>query len=511
MLEKDAKASIPLFYRNLMKFVRNNPQTEAIEAHLETLARSATLAAFDSFDADTRSTGHRAYDTIIEDIFTGVIRAISRETLLTQTLEALWSQKTSQSTQCFFVLETVQDTVPGATPDIKAITQKGLNEHLWSNFVAEIRPRLGESLFLQDVLLSGNSVPLWLSIYIPKYDGAFDLLVKARQRNVIPPQGYWISALALKSNQAGHPNRALIALYENRGDEVTPRLPSGANQEWRVLHFLGIAYQVLQHQLANVAEEVHSQRQKLLSILAPGILHHEIGNQIDNMRGLLAMLQTLAQRLNNQYHEEDTERLLTNLVVLQAETNKLSEIADAFNNMERRRPREKVYLETILQEIKRLTYHRLGKVGAWLQWEPAPMPYALETDPALLLHLILNIVINALNAFEEDDYKNGRVLALCTENPNRTDMLRMTVMNNGPEIPSILFERIFEKGFTTRRGGHGHGLYICRLIAVALGGAIRVVPRVELPTAWTVGLQIDLPLVAEREHDLIGERRTGKS
>ncbi|MBI3246730.1 MAG: sensor histidine kinase [Deltaproteobacteria bacterium] len=510
----DQEVQIPIFYQRLLDFVRSHRDPQAIESHIRALARAATQTELDYSGPEARTAGHRIYDSLIENIFKSVIRAISRNALLEQTIEALWNQKASNTTICLFVLEALPTSGREDGSDIKALMWRGVNEHLWRNFAEDIRSRLRDSHFLRDLLIKGESFLLWLSSYIPNYLGEFDLLVKASQQGSTESQSYWISAVALRSGQVGRANRALIVLYENRGDELVPKLPPGANQEWRVLQFLGVAYQVLEHQLANVAEEVHGQRQRLLSQLAPGILHHEIGIQTRHISELLAISQKVAERLNDRYKLEDTKRLQENLQVLADAAGRLYHIADAFNNLERRRARETVQLDDLLKEITTLTYHRLGKIGAVLSWSPNPMLQTLETDPALLLHLMLNIIINAINAFEEDKddkKRDKRMVVILSPKSSSPHLLRLWLFNNGPAISEELLERIFEKGFTTRKGGHGYGLYICRLIAEALGGQIRALPQAEFPAEWSVGFQLELPVVAGRELDLIGERQTSKA
>uniref|UniRef100_UPI001C4DE314 hypothetical protein n=1 Tax=Candidatus Entotheonella palauensis TaxID=93172 RepID=UPI001C4DE314 len=227
--------------------------------------------------------------------------------------EALWNHDVSRSILCMFVLEAIPAAATESLRDIKPIMQKGVHEGLWRNFSRIIRPKLQESGFLRNLLIEGKSLPLLLSNYILNYAGEFDFLALSDRKNTNQNKSYWISAITLRRVQIDGPDRILVVLYKNRGDEITPKLPSSANQQWRVLQFLGSAYQVLQHQLANVADEVRGQRQKLLLLLAPGILHHEMGIQMVNLRGFLDISSRIAERINHTNPADDASRLSKNL------------------------------------------------------------------------------------------------------------------------------------------------------------------------------------------------------
>ena len=50
--------------------------------------------------------------------------------------------------------------------------------------------------------------------------------------------------------------------------------------------------------------------------------------------------------------------------------------------------------------------------------------------------------------------------------------LAITVTDNGVGIPTHNLVRVFEHGFTTKRGGHGFGLHISALAAREMGGSL---------------------------------------
>ncbi len=81
-------------------------------------------------------------------------------------------------------------------------------------------------------------------------------------------------------------------------------------------------------------------------------------------------------------------------------------------------------------------------------------------DEDSLTAVIVNLVKNAVEAFgfDEQDLKNGKYVKLKAE--KRGDFAVVRVINNAGKI--LEPDKIFEKGFTTKNGGSGLGLSICK-------------------------------------------------
>ena len=123
-----------------------------------------------------------------------------------------------------------------------------------------------------------------------------------------------------------------------------------------------------------------------------------------------------------------------------------------------------------------------------LSVEVAPRLPPLKGDDVQLVQVVLNLVMNALDALEEvpESRREVRVSAAGTR-----DGVEIRVADTGPGIPPAQVERLFDAFFTTKAKGLGLGLPISRSIVEAHGGAIRVsaaegggtVFRVLLPAA----------------------------
>ena len=80
------------------------------------------------------------------------------------------------------------------------------------------------------------------------------------------------------------------------------------------------------------------------------------------------------------------------------------------------------------------------------------------------------MILNAIEAMVGVDYE-ARQLIVSTES-NRTEGLLVGVSDSGPGIASEDRERIFGSFYTTKAGGVGIGLSICRSIIDAHGGRL---------------------------------------
>jgi two-component system sensor kinase FixL len=101
---------------------------------------------------------------------------------------------------------------------------------------------------------------------------------------------------------------------------------------------------------------------------------------------------------------------------------------------------------------------------------PADLPRA-RAVPQQVQQLLLNLLLNARDALVEAG-RDAREIAVALVVPPGGGAVQLRVRDNGPGIPERDLERVFQPFFTTKRGGHGLGLAVCRRIAAEHGGRL---------------------------------------
>ena len=100
------------------------------------------------------------------------------------------------------------------------------------------------------------------------------------------------------------------------------------------------------------------------------------------------------------------------------------------------------------------------------EFEPVP-PVAV--DKHKVLQILVNLLHNAKYAMETSGNKEKRLVLGIR---NGSGHVRITVKDTGVGIPKENLTRIFNHGFTTRKGGHGFGLHSGALSAKEMGGSL---------------------------------------
>jgi two-component system sensor histidine kinase HydH len=109
----------------------------------------------------------------------------------------------------------------------------------------------------------------------------------------------------------------------------------------------------------------------------------------------------------------------------------------------------------------------LPNFGPSVRIEPAAIPF--RTDPALLGHVLSNLIRNAIEAVGPGGQAEVRVEAILT-----SDTVVIAVEDDGPGIPEQDRTKVFESFYTTKSFGTGLGLPIAKSLTTALGGQLEL-------------------------------------
>jgi signal transduction histidine kinase len=132
--------------------------------------------------------------------------------------------------------------------------------------------------------------------------------------------------------------------------------------------------------------------------------------------------------------------------------------------------RTKVNLNELIQQVITVAKGPIDSNNIVLETNLTDdVPPLVMADPVQLQQVVLNLVMNAVEAMSHSD--EMRVLRLRIEpGPAKTVVVR--VVDSGPRVDPEVVNKMFQPFFTTKSSGMGMGLSICKTIVEAHGGQL---------------------------------------
>ncbi len=232
----------------------------------------------------------------------------------------------------------------------------------------------------------------------------------------------------------------------------------------------------------NFEQMKRAERLFALGQLSAG-LAHEIRNPLASIAGAAGIL-----RRNPQRDPKEGECL----EIICKESQRLNGLVTQF--LDFARPRAPKYQATdigaMLDSVLQLAGHALGNRPVRLRKEISPDLSAVECDPELLTQVLLNLIINAVQATAD----SGEVLVSAA---SRNDRLSIEVKDEGCGINAANRDRIFDPFFTTKENGTGLGLSVAHQIVEQHGGILSA----EANPGRGMTFSVSLPLRRERRYE----------
>ena len=209
-------------------------------------------------------------------------------------------------------------------------------------------------------------------------------------------------------------------------------------------------------------ENVASRKNRLedLGELA-SVIGYELRNPLGGIKGFASLL---ARELEQ---DPKLKPLADNIV---KGTNDLNEILTKLLDYSHPHPlkmSEEDIPNLIREVITLMESDEAVKAKSTIIYEGPPEGVKAEVDAASIRSVLMNLILNASQAFKE----KGTITVRLQE---KNDDIQIEVQDDGPGIPPDIFKKIFRPFFSTKTGGSGFGLAESRRIIDSHHGTITV-------------------------------------
>jgi PAS domain S-box-containing protein len=133
-------------------------------------------------------------------------------------------------------------------------------------------------------------------------------------------------------------------------------------------------------------------------------------------------------------------------------------------------PSEKLDLNETIREVLALVGDEAKRMGVMIRAQFADDLSPISGDRVQLQQVVLNLVMNAMEAMSSVD-ERPRELLITTRNLD-ADQVQVTVEDSGTGLDPNTLDKIFDPFYTTKPGGMGMGLSVSRSILQAHGGRL---------------------------------------
>lgn len=233
----------------------------------------------------------------------------------------------------------------------------------------------------------------------------------------------------------------------------------------------GNIYKLIAFQNVNEAlDETESKAwQKLLSVLT-----HEIMNSVAPISSLAETLKHRLQQsvpaLNNDSGSVDDLEL--GIETIKRRSDGLLKFAETYRSLNKitKLNLKKIYVRDIFENLLQLMQPTLEQKNIELETILKDTDISLEVDTDLLEQVMINLMLNAIEAVK--DKPDPRIILSAYTSTNHKTIIK--VADNGNGMPAELLDKIFIPFFSTRKNGSGIGLSLCKQIMMLHKGNIHV-------------------------------------
>jgi PAS domain S-box-containing protein len=173
---------------------------------------------------------------------------------------------------------------------------------------------------------------------------------------------------------------------------------------------------------------------------------------------------------------EDIFELLDNIQHGSRQIKAIVKDLKVFSKPDPDKPIEKIDLKPMFEKVIAFCWSKIRKtVKTFNVIIPENLPEIL-IDSQPLEQILINLLINAANAFDTPLDENSRVDLVVSMDDSKENQLIIEVSDNGRGMDEKIIEKIFDPFFTTNPSeeGTGLGMYIVHNLIEKIGGRIQV-------------------------------------
>jgi two-component system, NtrC family, nitrogen regulation sensor histidine kinase NtrY len=233
----------------------------------------------------------------------------------------------------------------------------------------------------------------------------------------------------------------------------------------------GQKYKLIAFQNVNEAlDETESKAwQKLLSVMT-----HEIMNSVAPISSLAETLKHRLQQNNRNPEAEagSMDDLELGIDTIKRRSEGLLKFAETYRNLNKITTLnlKKVYVRDLFENMHQLMQPTMAQKNIELEIILKDPDLQLEADTNLVEQVLINLIVNAIEAVK--DREEPRIILSAYLTPNRRTVIKVT--DNGIGMPDEVVDKIFIPFFSTKKNGSGIGLSLCKQIMMLHRGNVQV-------------------------------------
>lgn len=198
------------------------------------------------------------------------------------------------------------------------------------------------------------------------------------------------------------------------------------------------------------------------------VLTHEIMNSI---APITSLAETLHAKLENMDFNEELEDVKIGIATIQNRSKGLIQFAKSYRliNQVDQPNFQPVSILQLFDNIHQLLEPTLLQKNIELDTIIKNTRLVLSIDPTLIEQVLINIILNAMDAVKEVEKPSLSMQAMELDG-----RVQIRIRDNGSGIPAELSDQIFTPFFTTKKTGSGIGLTLSKQIMLLHGGNILI-------------------------------------